>query len=390
MIDNNNVVILGSGISGMITALSLAKNKIKSTIIERKSAKDIDFFNDVRTTAINLSSRKIFEDIGIWQELSNLCGPINDIYIVDNKAPEILHFTKNTISENKTMGYLIENTEFKKCLYTLIQGNEFITILDNVNYQQIINGLDYCHLTLSNKTTILCNLLIVCDSKNSKAKNLFFSNKIVKDYKQEAITFIVKHDKDHEGTAVEHFLPTGPFAILPLKDHNRSSIVWTVPREHALALLNLPEEEFIYLVQKNFGMFLGKIQINTKAKSFPLQAYTVHTYYNKNIVLVADTAHIIHPLAGQGLNQGIKDIDCLSKIIITEGIGTKALEIYQNRRKQDNENMLLITDAINSIFLSNSRIFHKARQGAFKIIENFSFLKRILIKYAIGERSIQK
>jgi 2-octaprenyl-6-methoxyphenol hydroxylase len=386
MSNHNNIIILGCGLSGMITALALAKYNISTTIIEAKSTSDDNFFDDIRTTAINSASKEFCDKIGVWRELSKLCGLINDIYVVDNKAPEILHFAANSTPENKIMGYLVENTEFKKCLYNLVQENKFINILDNINYQEIINHPDYCQLTLSNNTQMFCKLLIVCDSRNSKAKNLFFSNDIEEDYNQKAITFIVEHEKNHEGSAIEHFLPKGPFAILPLKIPNRSSIVWTVPKDYTSALLNLPEDEFTYLVQENFGPFLGKIQIRSRTAAFPLKAYTVTKYYNKSIALVADTAHVIHPLAGQGLNQGVKDIDCLSSLIATEGVTSSTLDTYQKQRKQDNENMLLITDTINSIFSSNSRILHGARQAAFKTIETLPSFKKILIKYAMGER----
>ena len=126
---------------------------------------------------------------------------------------------------------------------------------------------------------------------------------------------------------------------------------------------------------------------------FPVQILRAHVpnflrtkYYNKSVALVADTAHVIHPLAGQGLNQGIKDIDCLSSLIATEGVRSSTLDTYQKQRKQDTENMLLITDTINSIFSSNSRILHGARQAAFKTIETLPSFKKILIKYAMGER----
>ncbi|NBU52934.1 MAG: hypothetical protein EBS33_00920 [Alphaproteobacteria bacterium] len=129
MSSNNNIVILGCGLSGMITALALANYNISSTIVEAQSTTNQEFFDDIRTTAINAFSRNIFEKIGIWQELLKLCGPINDIYVVDNKAPEMLHFLIEDNSCNKKMGYLIENTKFKKCLYDLVKQNKCITVL---------------------------------------------------------------------------------------------------------------------------------------------------------------------------------------------------------------------------------------------------------------------
>jgi len=305
---------------------------------------------------------------------------------VDNKAPEMLHFLIEDNSCNKKMGYLIENMKFKKCLYALVKENKLITVLDNIKYQKINNNSDYCELALSNNSKLVCKLLIACDGKNSRAKNLFFSNDIEEDYKQKALTFIVGHEKNHEGTAVEHFMPTGPFAILPLKDPYKSSIVWTVSESYASALLTIEPEEFTYLVQENFGPFLGKVEIQNKMAVFPLKAYTARKYYNNSITLIADTAHIIHPLAGQGLNQGIKDIDCLTSLIAANSINKDTLINYQKLRQDDNKNMLLITDVINSIFSSNSKIFHSTRRLGFKAIEKIPHLKGMLIKYAMGER----
>ena len=298
----------------------------------------------------------------------------------------MLHFLIEDNSCNKKMGYLIENMKFKKCLYDLVKENKFITILDNIKYQKINNNSDYCELTLSNNSKLVCKLLIACDGKNSRAKNLFFSNDITEDYKQKALTFIVGHERNHEGTAVEHFMPSGPFAILPLKDSYKSSIVWTVSESYASALLTIEPEEFTYLVQENFGSFLGKIKIQSKIAFFPLKAYTARKYYNNSIALVADTAHVIHPLAGQGLNQGIKDIDSLTSLIAGNGINKDTLINYQKLRQDDNKNMLLITDVINSIFSSHSKIFHSTRQLGFKAIEKISNLKGMIIKYAMGER----
>lgn len=388
MSSNNNIVILGCGLSGMITALSLAKYNIGNTIVEVQSTTNKKFFDDIRTTALNAASRNIFDKIGIWPELLELCGPINDIYVVDNKAPEMLHFLieDEDSSKNRKMGYLIENTKLKKCLYDLVKQNNLITVLDNIKYQEINNNSDYCEIKLSNNSQLACKLLIVCDGKNSGAKKLFFSNDIEADYKQQALTFIVGHERNHEGIAVEHFMPTGPFAILPLKDPYKSSIVWTVSESYASALLTIDPEEFTYLVQENFGSFLGKIEIQSKAGVFPLKAYTAKKYYNNSIALAADTAHVIHPLAGQGLNQGIKDIYCLTSLIAGNGINKDTLINYQKLRQNDNKNMLLITDVINSVFLSNSKIFHSTRQLGFKAIEKTPYLKGMLIKYAMGER----
>ena len=382
---NPRVTIIGCGLSGMITALCLSARGINSTIIEHQNVHNQSFFNDIRTTALTESSKKFFDDSGIWDEIDQISGPINDIYVADNKASQMLHFASNELKETQILGYLVENKEFKKTLLAHVLVNKHITIIDNSRYEVKENSNNKCILTL-NETDHECDLLIVCDGSNSSTRQKYFSSEINKSYSQYALTFIVQHKKSHEGTAVEHFMPTGPFAILPLKNQHFSSVVWTIKSEMKDAVLNLPKDEFLYIIQQNFGQFLGEITIKSEVASFPLRAYGTNKYYNKRIALVADSAHIIHPLAGQGLNQGIKDIQSLVSNIFEFGVNTHSLETYQNERKNDNNAMFEITDTINTIFSNNSQIFHLARQFGFKAIEKISPFKKLLIKYAMGQR----
>lgn len=383
---NNNITITGCGLSGMISALALASNNIPSTIIEKKSYKDKSFFSDVRTTALTDSSRKFFEEIRIWEKISDFVGPINDIYVVDNKSPEMLHFASSDLEDGEIMGYLIQNTDFKKILYELVSSNKLINVIQNCSYEITENTVDGCSLILNDGEEYKSDLLLVCDGRYSTARQQFFSSNIEKTYAQCALTFIVHHAKPHEGTAVEHFMPTGPFAILPLKDQKRSSIVWTIDADMKDLLENLPKGEFKEIVQDNFGEFLGEIEVEGKVVGFPLKAYETDKYFNKRIVLIADTAHVIHPLAGQGLNQGIKDISCFIKLLSEYGITDLMLDQYQTMRKTDNSNMLEITDTINAIFSNKSKILQAGRSLGFQTIEKVPPFKKLLIKYAMGRR----
>ncbi len=383
---NNNITITGCGLSGMISALALASNNIPSTIIEKKSCKDKSFFSDVRTTALTDSSRKFFEEIRIWGKISDFVGPINDIYVVDNKSPEMLHFASSDLEDGEIMGYLIQNTDFKKILYELVSSNKLINVIQNCSYEITENTVDGCSLILNDGEEYKSDLLLVCDGRYSTARQQFFSSNIEKTYAQCALTFIVHHAKPHEGTAVEHFMPTGPFAILPLKDQKRSSIVWTIDADMKDLLENLPKDEFQEIVQDNFGEFLGEIEVEGKVAGFPLKAYETDKYFNKRIVLIADTAHVIHPLAGQGLNQGIKDISCFIKLLSEYGITDLMLDQYQTMRKTDNSNMLEITDTINAIFSNKSKFLQAGRSLGFQTIEKVPPFKKLLIKYAMGRR----
>lgn len=380
------ITILGSGLGGMITALGFAARNIAVTIIEGRSVDSEVFCKDIRTTALTAASKEFFQSIDIWDHLSEFVGPFNDIYVADDKGAEMVHLSSKNLPEGQLMGHLIANTDFKKTLLDLTRKNKLITLIDGASYEVVENSDQGCELILNQKTKHQCDLLIVCDGRNSPAKQKYFSAKINKNYNQCAMTFVVHHEKPHEGTAVEHFMPSGPFAILPLRDQNFSSVVWSIAAEKKDAILNLPEDEFLYLVQQNFGEFLGEISIKSEVEAFPLKLYETRKYYNKRVALVADTAHVMHPLAGQGLNQGIKDIESLTRLVAEQGVSENVLQQYQDERKKDNSNMLELTDIINSVFSNHSKLFHEARQFGFKMIEEVPFLKKSLIKYAMGRR----
>lgn len=380
------IVIAGCGLAGMITALALANSNIAVTILEKRSIADPKFSADPRTTALNASSKEFFDKIRIWPEMERFFAPINDIYVVDNKSNDILHFASQVTSEKKVMGYMIKNDVFRKQILELTKAKKLITIIDQVDYSAISES-DHVRIKLSDdKEDMIADLLIVCDSARSQIASQYFAKKIDKQYNQYALVFNVRHEKSHEHGAVEHFLPNGPFAILPLQDLHHSSIVWTIPMRLNEVLMSMNGEEFLYNVQQNFGQFLGKIEIIDEVGSYPLRAYVAKSMVHNRIVLAADSAHVIHPLAGQGLNQGIQDIENLIQKILIYGIDDQALRLYEKERLQDNMRMYRITDGFNMIFSNNSKLLFHFRQTAFKILEKFTPLKALFVAYAMGKR----
>ncbi len=386
----NKIIIAGCGLSGMITALSLAHYGLESIIIEKKNTNNDDFFNDVRTTALTSTTKNFFKEINIWSEISTITRNINDIYVVDNKSDDMLHFQSPTFKKEKLnpepMGHIVENNIFKKTLLNIVLNSKQISLIDNINY--ILNKNDEigCSLILGDGRELLADLLIICDGFNSSLKQNYFNNIIQKNYDQCAITFLVNHKNQHDGTAVEHFMPNGPFAILPLKDSNTSSVVWTVKHEMKEMLMACQSDEFTYIIKENFGKFLGDINIISEVKAFPLKACVTKNYYNQNIVVLADSAHIIHPLAGQGLNQGIKDIKSLIINILEHNFNKEMFINYEKDRLIDNIMMFEITDKLNSLFSHNLPISKLLRKFGFKSIERISPLKNLLVNYAMGIR----
>ncbi|WP_041405236.1 2-octaprenyl-6-methoxyphenyl hydroxylase [Rickettsia canadensis] len=373
-----NIVILGCGLSGMLTALSFAKKGIETTIFESKSVKSPEFFKDIRTTALTPHAKNFLSSIDIWEELEECTVGMQDVYVVDNKASEILDLRNDN---NNLLGYVVKNSDFKKILLSKITNHPLVTLIDNYKYQEVISHHNYSVIKFDNEQ-IKCNLLIICDGANSKARSHYFANKIEKPY-QTALTFNIKHEKPHENSAMEHFLPLGPFALLPLKDQYASSVIWSTSSDQAALIMNLPVEEVRFLTQRNAGNALGKITIDSEMSSFPLKARMVNRYFHNKIVLIADTAHIIHPLAGQGLNQGIKDIETLSMVISNNN---GSLERYQKLRQDDNFIMYKLTDELNNIFSHYSKNLRFIRQIGFKAINNFKPIKNLIMNYAMGER----
>lgn len=379
------VIILGGGISGMITALGLADRGIKTNIIEAKTIADKSFFSDVRTTAFTPNSRRFLSNIEIWQEIEQKSGNILDIYVIDNKNPNMLKFSAKNAADKSALGYIIKNPDLKKILLQKVKQSKLITLSAGCEYTTIDSYPEHNVLHLQNGGQLECPLIIVCDGRLSSARNYYFSDLVNKSYQQNALVFDAQHDKPHEGTAVEHFMPAGPFAILPMQDQNLSSIVWTVSQEHAALLTKLPRDEFEYLLQNNFGPFLGKVTVAGAISSFPLKARLAKEYFYQRLVLAADTAHTIHPLAGQGLNQGIKDIEVLVDLISKCGISSTTFEKYQTERQSDNTAMYFVTDKLNSLFGNNSRLLHYFRATGLRLLNEFAPLKENIIGFASGE-----
>jgi 2-octaprenyl-6-methoxyphenol hydroxylase len=377
---SRKIVIIGCGLSGMITALSLSHHGIKTIVLEKKLVNKDFFNNDLRVTAFTDSSQRFLAKIGFWPTVAQYSGLIKDVYVVDNKSPNMIHF-----GAREQMGYTVENNRLKSLLLSAVLSNPLIKIIDNVVDFSIKNNNanKYPHIILDNHTKIEAEIIIFTGKNYFSLQHHYFGSDINKDYNQSAITFIVRHQLSHNGTAVEHFLPTGPFAILPLYDQYLSSVVWTISTEMAQLLISMPSEELCYLVQENFGPFLGNIELYSSIAKFALQAYLAKNYVNNRMILVADAAHIIHPLAGQGLNQGIKDIDNLLECIIS---GEQSFKQYEEVRSADNKIMFEITDNLNKLFSNHSQLLFHSRQLGFNFIEKLPLVKSTILDYAMGKR----
>ncbi|KJV53806.1 ubiquinone biosynthesis hydroxylase, UbiH/UbiF/VisC/COQ6 family protein [Orientia tsutsugamushi str. Gilliam] len=385
------IIILGCGFNGMITALGLASYNIKSTIIEKKNLSNTNYL-DTRTTALTQRSKSIFKNFNIWKDIEPYTSNINEVYVVDNKSTMMVHLNASK-SEFDSIGHMIENSNLYVKLIELVQNNPLINVIDNTSYISIDSHQHSTAIDINTSSKIHCDLLIVCDGCNSIARTQYFEYFIDKEYHQSAIVLNVKHQKQHLGTAVEHFLPNGPFATLPLADQQVSSIVWVEKSNLATLYTQMDKKSLTNYVQDKFGWSLGKIEIITNPVLYPLKAKIAKQYYHNNVVLVGDTAHMIHPLAGQGLNQSIKDIDSLTDILHSrKSLGlemtSSEFKLYQRDRFLDNYTMYLLTDNLNRLFSNNLPLLATARKISLGLLDKSVILKRMIMKYGMGSYSV--
>ena len=389
-----DIQILGCGITGMMMALALAHHKIPSVILERTNSET--FPHDVRTTAFTRKVQKYLAAVGIWDLFAKDAGEIKDIYVVDNRSPRILHMGHEE-ADLSVMGYIVPNDLIKARLYEAAKKEKLIEVRKGVKLPTSVIPAEAGAQSLNNKNWVPARddnmtrddnmpstndipLTLICDGRASLFRRLF-ETRIDKDYGQNAIVLVTEHEKPHECVAVEHFMSSGPFASLPMQDPHHSSVVWTEKRDIALLYSKMDKAELEAHLQEKFGEFLGKVKIISKVQTFPLTAAITKTYVKNNLVLVGDVAHAIHPLAGQGLNQGIKDIEELTNIIVKRlenglEVDDLALQEYERTRMRDNFNMFLFTDNINRIFSNDIKSLGFFRKIGLSLFDQMSILKR--------------
>ncbi len=244
-------------------------------------------------------------------------------------------------------------------------------------------------MTLADGATLSARLLVGADGARSQIREQAGIATHGWDYDQSAIVTTVGHERDHEGRAEEHFLPAGPFAILPLTG-KRSSIVWTESRKEAARIVALPDDEFHAELEKRFGLQLGEIEVIGPRRAFPLGLFTARAFIAERIALVGDAAHIIHPIAGQGLNMGLRDVAALAEAVADAarlGLdigGADVLERYQRWRRFDTMTMGVATDGLNRLFSNRSDVLRLVRDIGLGLVERAPALKRLFIREAAG------
>lgn len=346
---------------------------------------------DPRATAIVAACRRLFETLGVWRDVAEHAQPIADMIVTDSRLDDAVRPTFLTFSGDVGPGehfaHMVENRHLIDALASACEAAGVELRATGITSYE--TQPTHITATLGDGGTIEASLLVAADGARSQLRERAGIATHGWDYDQSGIVVMVGHERDHNGRAEEHFLPAGPFAILPLMG-KRSSLVWTESRTEAARIVALDEVSFHAELEKRFGLHLGDIHVLDRPKSFPLGYFVARSFIAQRLALVGDAAHVIHPIAGQGLNMGLKDVAVLAEVIADAarlGIDpgqADVLERYQRWRRFDTMAMGAATNALNFLFSNNSPLLRGVRDLGLGLVDRLPPLKNAFINQAAG------
>jgi 2-octaprenyl-6-methoxyphenol hydroxylase len=395
MKNDTDIVIAGGGLNGPALALALASGGLRVSVIDARAAKPrAETGFDGRSYALAIGSTRLLDALGIWAGLKGQSQAMMQIKASDGRAgqgasPFHLLFDQAEIEEGP-MGHMVEDRRLYAAFQEAMARAPGITLIsgDSVTLQEIIpQGVT---VTLASGQIIGARVLVGCDGRGSGVAARAGILRQGWDYGQTALVAAIGHAQDHQGLAHQFFMPEGPLAILPLHGGHHSSIVWSLPKQMAKTLAALDDAQLMSALRPRFGDFLGDIHLAGTRFSYPLSLSLAERMVSPRLALVGDAAHGVHPIAGQGLNLGLRDVAALAEVMITaarrgEDIGAlDVLERYQRWRRFDVTSLALGMDAVNHLFSNDNPLLRMARGAGMGLINAVPGLRRVFIRQAAG------
>lgn len=389
-----DVIITGGGLNGPALALALAQAGLPVTVIDAQPATaraEADF--DGRAYALAIASKRLLAAVGVWDRLARDAQPINEIKTSDGRPGEgpsrfFLHFDSAEIEEGP-MGFMLEDRHLYAALLGAMQAEPRITLISATNVVAQAPSAAGIGVTLADGRQVAGRVLAGCDGRRSGSAERAGIGRTGWDYGQTALVCAVAHARPHRGTAYQFFMPSGPLAILPLQG-DRASIVWSETTGSARAIAALDDAAFLALLAPRFGDFLGDIRLEGARFSYPLNLTLAQSYVAPRLALVGDAAHGVHPIAGQGLNMGLRDVGALAEVLVSasrrgEDIGAAdVLARYQGWRRFDATALALGMDAVNRLFSNDNPALRAGRDLGLGLVNALPGLRRAFIRQAAG------
>jgi 2-octaprenyl-6-methoxyphenol hydroxylase len=385
-----DVIIVGGGLNGPALALALAQGGMRVTVVDARPAvvrAEVGF--DGRAYALAIASRRLLQVIGVWQRVGGLAQPIVKIVASDGHAgqgaaPWFLAFDSAEIEEGP-MGFMLEDRH----LFTGFQAAMAAAGITVLHGETVVSqGVG--EVRLASGTVLRAALVVGCDGRGSGVAARAGIRRTGWGYGQTALVTAVSHARDHGGVAQQFFMPSGPLAVLPLPGGHMSSIVWSEGDAVAAAVQALPDAEYLEALRPRFGDFLGEIALAGERFTYPLSLSLAERFVGDRVALVGDAAHGVHPLAGQGLNLGLRDVGALAEVLILarrrgEDIGAAdVLERYQAWRRFDVTALALGMDGVNRLFSNDNPLLRGIRDLGLGIVNAIPAARRGFMRQAAG------
>ena len=394
-----DVIIGGGGLVGQTLALALDQAGLSVIVVDAsKPSETLAPSFDGRAFAIAYASYRMWRALGLGDALDEVAQPIEQIMVTDGRVggarngPSLLHlhFDRSELHDHdEPLGLMLEVRHVRQALDQGVRARPSIRMIQPNSVSAITRDPAGVTVTLTNGETLRAPLLVGADGRRSFVRPAVGIRTIGWDYPVTAIVATIQHEKPHQAIAHEYFLPTGPFAILPLKGE-RSNIVWAEPRKAADTLLAMNEPDFLAELRLRFGDFLGALALEGPRFGYPLSLQLAERMIDDRVVLAGDAAHGIHPLAGQGLNLGLKDCAALAECI-ADGVAVgldagdvSILERYQRWRRFDNTTMALGMEFFDKLFSNDFGPLRVARRLGLGAVNAMGPARRFFMKYAGG------
>lgn len=389
-----DVIIAGGGMVGLSLGLALARTGLSAAVVDpvAPAKQQLEAF-DGRVSALSFAAGRMFRALGLWKGLAPEAQPIRDILVTDAKlghapSPFSLHFDHAELGT--PLGYIAENRAIRRVLFAAAENTPKLSVIAPASVRSLAFGASSVTAALSNGECIEARLAVAADGRDSPLREQMAIGIVRWSYPQVGIVATVHHARPHNGTAYEHFLPSGPFAILPMTG-KRSSLVWTEREQLARCMMGLAQADFDAEITRRFGTHLGSTHAEEGRWCYPLRFHVARDYVKPRFALAGDAAHGIHPIAGQGLNLGLKDAAAMADVVFEAariGRDIGALDVlarYERWRRFDSFAMAAATDGLNKLFSNDLEPLRIVRDLGMGMVDQIGPLRRFFMRHAGGD-----
>ena len=386
----SDISIIGGGLIGVFAAYSLSKTGFSITVVEKKQPYNEKINMDFRTVAISEGTKVFLEKINLWKDINKFAEKIKKIKVIDRQLSNNLQFDNSR--RNSNLGYIVKNKDLLNIVYKNLRSQKNVTIYNNVSINNFYTQDDLINIECD-ELSIKSSLNIAADGKNSFVRAFHKTPFFIKNYKKSALVVTFTHNENHQNTAFEFFYKNGPLAILPMRASNddfTSSIIWTNKTKYLNEISKLDNDMLMALLFKETQHAVGNIKKIITKQIFPLSAHLNTKFYHDRTIYIGDAAHSFHPIAGQGWNLGMKDIENLNKLVtkyksLGIDLGNKFFcKEYHNDNFYNAYRLYQVTDKLDSIFKNQNPLISFGRSFALSYLEKNKKINNLISDFAMG------